>query len=190
MASSGAEITCLIAAARCGDMEARESLIAAVYHDLHLLAQRYMRKERPDHTLQPTALVHEAYLRLMGEGGVVYCDRLHFFATAATVMRRILVDYARGRQAAKRVAGAQKVAMQEHFAQITPKYESMLMLDEALNRLAGCDERQARLVELIYFGGLTAEEAAASIGVSVRTAKRDWKTARAWLHAELRRAAA
>ncbi len=188
MGSSGAEITCLIAASKSGDLQARESLIAAVYHDLHTLARRYMRKERPDHTLQPTALVHEAYLRLMCEGGVEFCDRAHFFATAATVMRRILVDYARGRQAAKRTDGAQKVPMEENFGQITPNYESWLLLDDALNRLAECDERQSRLVELIYFGGLTAEEAAAVLGVCARTARRDWRTARAWLQAELRKA--
>jgi RNA polymerase sigma factor (TIGR02999 family) len=145
-----------------------------------------MRRERPDHTLQPTALVHEAYLRLMRDCPSDWQSRAHFFAAASIVMRRILVDHARQRAAAKRPGGKQKVELDDLMASASPRIEQLLILDQALDRLAGWDRRQARLVEMLYFGGLTEHEAAEVLGVSVRTVKRDWSAARAWLQAQLR----
>lgn len=179
------EITTLLAALRRGDPHAEENLVSLVYDELHSLAMRYMRKERSDHTLQPTALVHETYLRLMRQQPGDLNDRAHFFATAATVMRRILVDHARQRASAKRGGGKQKAELQDFLSSTPPRIEQLLILDEALTRLSEWDPRQARLVEMIYFGGLTEEEAAAVLDVSVRTVRRDWQAARAWLQAQL-----
>jgi RNA polymerase sigma factor (TIGR02999 family) len=149
-----------------------------------------MRRERSDHTLQPTALVNETYLRLMRKEATPAQDRIHFFATAATVMRRVLVDHARERGATKRGGAAKtKVVLDDFLASATPQIDQWLILDEALNRLAEFAPRQARLVELIFFTGLTIKEAAAMLDppVGERTAKRDWEAARAWLQAELRK---
>jgi RNA polymerase sigma factor (TIGR02999 family) len=158
-----------------------------VYGEFHALAQKQMRRERPDHTLQPTALVHEAYLRLMQDNAADWQNRAHFYATAAVVMRRILVDHARKRAAAKRPQARQTVELDDFLAAPAPRIEQLLILDEALTRLFRMDARQGRVVELIYFGGLTEEEAALVLGVSLRTVKRDWRGARAWLQAELNR---
>lgn len=182
---SSGEITRWLAAMKDGDPHAESKLMAVVYNELLTLARRYMWRERPDHTLQPTALVHEAYLRLMGEGAREWNGRTHFFASAATVMRRILVDHARQRAAAKRLGGKHRVDITEILAVASPRPENILILDQALTRLAAMDARQARLVEMIYFGGLTQEEAAAVLGISARTAKRDWSAARAWLQTQL-----
>jgi RNA polymerase sigma factor (TIGR02999 family) len=183
---SSGEITVLLAAVKRGDLRAKANLVAMVYERLHAMARDYMRRERANHTLQATALVHEAYLRLVADESPGFEDRVHFFATAATVMRRVLVDYARQRMAEKRGAGHQQVELEDFFASVTPNTEELLILDEALGRLAACNDRQSRLVEMRYFGGLTEEEAATALGISVRTAKRDWMAARAWLQGQLR----
>jgi RNA polymerase sigma factor (TIGR02999 family) len=185
--SSTGEITRLLAALKRGDPHAESNLVALVYDELNTLAHRYMRHERPDHTLQPTALVNEAYLRLMGRDARDWNDRAHFFATASIVMRRILVDHARQRAAAKRPGNKKRVEIDDAMAATRPRVDELLALDEALTRLAGWSPRQARLVEMIYFGGLTEEEAAGELGISLRTAKRDWTAARAWLQAQLGR---
>jgi RNA polymerase sigma factor (TIGR02999 family) len=182
---SATQIDGLLASIKRGDSKASEELIAAVYRDLLLLARRYMRGERVDHTLQPTALVHETYLRLLSEKAAEFSDRAHFFGAASTVMRRILVDHARKRGSLKRSAGAQKVKIEQASTPVFPDYDSMLLLDQALNRLAQWDSRQSRLVEMMYFGGLTEQDAAEVLGISVRTVHRDWRAARAWLQAEL-----
>jgi RNA polymerase sigma-70 factor (ECF subfamily) len=173
-----------------GDAAAKSRLMALAYDELHALARRQMRRERPDHTLQPTALVHETYLRLMGGANLDWQDRAHFFATAATVMRRVLVDHARQRAAAKRPGARQKVELEDFLANTSPRTEQVLIVDEALTRLAEWNERQARVVEMIYFGGLTEEEAATVLSISTRTVKRDWTAARAWLQAQLGRKSA
>ncbi len=181
------EITRLLAALKQGDSTAESQLIGLVYPDIHARAQRQMSGERPDHTLQPTALVNEAYIKLLRNQQVDFQSRAHFFATASIVMRRILVDHARSRGAAKRGDGRQKVELDDFLAAQSPRLDQMLILDEALTRLSAMDARQARLVEMMYFGGLTEEEAATVLGVSARTVKRDWSSARAWLQSELNR---
>jgi len=179
------EITTLLAAMRSGDREAEEHLIGLVYKELHSLARRYMWKERADHTLQPTALVHETYLRLLKQHPGNLQNRAHFFATAATVMRRILVDHARKKAAARRSGGGKEVELREVLPSGRPDFEQLLALDELLTRLAQWDARQARVVEMVYFGGLTEEEAAVALNVSVRTVRRDWRAARAWLQSQI-----
>jgi RNA polymerase sigma-70 factor, ECF subfamily len=161
--------------------------VELVYGEMHARARRYMRRERPDHTLQPTALVHETYLRLMQGCAVDWQGRAHFYATASVVMRQILVDHARAHAAGKRPDGKRRVDLDGLLAAQSPRIEELLILDEALTRLAAMDARQARLVELLYFGGLTEEEAAETLGISVRTVKRDWASARAWLQSQLRK---
>lgn len=184
---SAGEITQRLEALRRGDRGAESELADLVYDELHARARQYMRRERPDHTLQPTALVHEAFLKLMQGQDIEWQSRAHFLAVASTVMRRILVDHARARRAEKRPGGKHQVDMAEGIAAENPRTEQVLILDEALTRLSEMDPRQGRLVELIYFGGLTEEEAAEALGISTRTVKRDWASARAWLHAQLRR---
>jgi len=159
--------------------------MALMYRDLHARARHYMQRERRDHTLQPTALVHEAFLRLMRQPDADLRSRAHFLAMASIVMRRVLVDHARERAAAKRTGGKARVELHEGVAAQQPRGEEMLALDEALTRLAVCDARQARVVEMLFFGGMTEEEAAESLGISSRTVKRDWRSARAWLHAQM-----
>jgi RNA polymerase sigma factor (TIGR02999 family) len=180
------EITALLGAWQQGDPRAESRLMSLIYKDLHARAQLYMRRERRDHTLQPTALVHETYLRLMREGGD-YHSRAHFLAAASIVMRRVLVDHARERAAAKRTGDKQRVELNDVLAAENPRVEDMLVLDEALTQLAACDARQARVVELLFFGGLTEEEAATTLGVSSRTVKRDYRSARAWLQTQFNR---
>lgn len=175
-------VTGLLQAWRRGDREALDRLIPLVHDELHRLAAGYMRGERPDHTLQTTALVNEAYLRLV-DADVDWQDRAHFFAVAATTMRRILVDHARAKGRRKR-AGI-KVSLDD-AAVVTPDAsDEMLALDEALTRLAERDERPARVVELHYFGGLTYDEIAEVVGVSAATVHRDLRLARAWLYREM-----
>ena len=187
MLSATGEVTKLLAALKNGDAHAEAKLVALVYRELHGLAQLYMRRERPDHTLQPTALVNEAYLRLMGQNAraKAWEGRNHFVASAAIAMRRVLVEHARQRGAAKRLGGKQKVELDEVLASAEPRIEELLILDQALTRLAGWNGRHARLVEMMFFGGLTVEEAAGVLGISARTAERDWKAARAWLQVQL-----
>jgi RNA polymerase sigma factor (TIGR02999 family) len=180
-----AEITTLLAAVKRGDRGAESALAEVVYGELHGIAQLQMRRERPDHTLQATALVNEAYVRLVHETGIGWQDRAHFFACASVVMRRILVDHARRRAAGKRPSAGLRVELNDWQAGEQPHMDQMLAIDEALNALAALDARQARIVEMRYFGGLTEEETAEVLGVSPRTVKRDWRSARAWLQGQL-----
>lgn len=179
------ELTGLLAAARNGDKEAADRIFPIVYRELHQIAARHMRLERAGHTLQPTALVHEAYLRLTRQPGD-WKDRTHFFALASRVMRNVLVDGARTRLAQKRGAGAGVVPLDQIMVATPEQDLDVLAIDEALNRLHALNERHARVVEMTFFAGLAEEEIAAVLGVSVRTVHRDWATARAWLHSQLR----
>jgi len=157
-----------------------------VYGELRRLAQHYLRRERPDHTLQATALVHEAYLRLVDQRAVTWQNRAHFFGVAAQLMRRILVDHARRHHAAKRGGTALKVSLNDVVLAAEERAEDLVALDDALNRLAAMDPRQGRVVELRLFGGLTVEETAEVLRISPATLKREWTTAKAWLSREIR----
>ena len=189
MAENPGEVTQLLIRVRQGDRNARERLVPLIYDDLRRIARRYMRGERASHTLDPTALVHETYLRLLESGCIAVNDRAHFLAVAAQVMRRLLVDHARKRITEKRGGGGARVEAHDRFAYVDENPAQTLAIDEALGRLAALDERQSRIVELRFFGGLTVEETAAALGVSAKTVKRDWAVARAWLHAEIARVA-
>ncbi len=167
------------------DPAARERLVPLVYGELRRLAHHYMRGERADHTLQTTALVNELYLRLAGIDGMQWRDRAHFFAMAATLMRRVLVDYARQRGREKRGAGVSVTSLDDQAAAPEAPVD-LLALDEALERLAAADPQQARVVELRFFAGLSVEETAEALGISSATVKRDWATAKLWLYNELR----
>jgi RNA polymerase sigma factor (TIGR02999 family) len=168
-----------------GDEEARDRLFVLVYDDLRRRAGSYLRLEREEHTLQPTALVNEVYLRMTGGTPLAWQNRSHFFAVASSMMRRILVDHARQRQAQRRGGGLRTVALDEATLPEIEAGVDVLALDAALDRLAGLDLRQSRVVELRYFGGLSVEETAQVLGVSTPTVKRDWATARAWLYREI-----
>ena len=157
-----------------------------VYGELRRLAQHYLRRERPDHTLQATALVHEAYQRLVDQRAVTWQNRAHFFGVAAQLMRRILVDHARRHHAAKRGGTALKVSLNDVVLAAEERAEDLVALDDALNRLAAMDPRQGRVVELRLFGGLTVEETAEVLRISPATVKREWTTAKAWLSREIR----
>jgi RNA polymerase sigma factor (TIGR02999 family) len=164
-----------------GDAQAREDLVPLVYQELRRRAATYLRRERPDHTLQPTSLVHEAYIRLMAQTRVSWLNRAQFFALAAQLMRRILVDHARERQAAKRPGGI-RVTFDEGMRTVPPPDCELLALDRALRDLARLDPRQADIVELKYFGGLSEAEVAAVLSLSRATVTREWQSARAWLY--------
>ena len=179
------DVTGLLVAWSNGDAEADGRLIDAVYAELRLMARGYLRRERPDHSMAPTALVHEAYLRLVDQRSVQWHNRAHFFAIAAHVMRRLLVDHARAHGATKRGAG-HRVPLLDFDVAVAPEDLDVIALDAALVRLAAIDRRQSRLVELRFFGGLTGNEIAAVLGVAPITVKRDWALARAWLFRELR----
>jgi RNA polymerase sigma factor (TIGR02999 family) len=178
-------ITELLAAWPEHDQSAREELVSLVYDELHRLAHHYMRSERPGHTLQTTALVNEAYLRLVNVDRMQWRDRTHFVAMAATAMRRILVDHARAHARDKRGGGVMITSLADDMPVPAPDLD-VLALDDALERLAALDPQQARVVELRYFAGLTIEEAAAVLGISTGTVKREWVVAKAWLYRELR----
>jgi RNA polymerase sigma factor (TIGR02999 family) len=178
-----APVTALLRASRQGDREATERLIPVVYQHLHAMAAHYMRQERKDHTLSATALLNEAYLKLAGTA-TEWQDRSHFFAIAARSMRQILVDHAKSRNRAKRGAGGQKVALDE-IELAAPAEGGILELDDALTRFSQQDERKAKLIELLYFGGLTYEEAADALQISEATVHREVKLAKAWLRKEL-----
>lgn len=169
-----------------GDQGAREALIPLVYDELRRLARRYLRRERPDHTLQSAALVNEAYLRLIRQDQPQWQNRAHFFGVAAQLMRHILVDHARNRAAAKRGAGAPRLTLDPDVALPQARDVDLVALDDALNQLAALDPQQSRLVELRFFGGLSIEETSVVLGVSPATVKREWATARAWLQREMR----
>lgn len=176
------EVTQLLRDWRNGNKAALDVLMPAVYDELRRLASGFLRRERSDHTLQTTALVHEAYIHLVDQNETDWQNRAHFFGAAAQLMRRILVDYARARRAAKRGGGALKVTLNEVVIGSTGKDIDVIALDEALNELAALDSQQSRLVELRYFSGLSIEETAEVMAISPATVKRQWNSAKAWLH--------
>ncbi len=185
-ARSPGEVTVLLGQLKLGRKEALPKLMPLVYRELRRLAGHYLRDERIGHTLQPTALVHEAYLRLVDQNRADWQNRAQFMGVAAQLMRRILVDYARERAAAKRGGGAVRIDEEGFDLGATPQQsEEVLAVDEALVRLSEMDPQQAQIVEMRYFGGLSVEEAAEALGISPRTVKRDWAMAKAWLRAEL-----
>jgi RNA polymerase sigma factor (TIGR02999 family) len=186
-APSQKQITELLVAWGNGDQSALEKLTPLVYNELHRLASRYMGRERRGHTLQTSALVNEAYLRLIDWKSVQWQNRAHFFAVSAQFMRRILVDFARARDYAKRGGGARKVSLDEAALLPFGRGADLVALDEALDVLERLDARQSRVVELRFFGGLSLEEIAEVLKVSVGTVRRDWSLARAWLHRQLSR---
>jgi RNA polymerase sigma factor (TIGR02999 family) len=170
-----------------GDQGAREELIPLVYAELRRIARRYLWQERPDHTLQSGALVHEAYLRLVHNEPPQWQNRAHFFGVAAQLMRHILVDHARSRLAVKRGAGAPRLALDPQIGLPQKREVDLVALDDALSTLATLDPQQSRLIELRFFGGLSIEETAVVLGISPATVKREWVTARAWLQREMKR---
>ncbi len=170
---------------RNGDKSALNALLPMVYGELRRLAGHYLRSERPNHTLQSTALVHEAYLRLVGQESLRVDSRAHFFGIAAGLMREILVDHARRRGAAKRGANCLTLTLDEAVALPQQKELDVIALDSALNRLAGMDPRQSRIVELRFFGGLSVEETSEVLDISTATVKREWATARLWLQRDM-----
>ena len=174
-------VTALLQAWGNGDLAARDRLFPLVYGELRRRAAHYLRRERPGHTLQPTALVHEAYLHLAGPKRMAWTGRAHFLAVASQAMRRVLIDHARRKRAGKRWGHGVQVPLEEGAATSQPREVDLILLDESLDELASLSPGQARLVELRYFGGLTTEEAAEVLGVSHATVERRWNLARAWL---------
>ncbi len=181
------EVTRLLRAWRCGEQAALDRLVPLVHDELHLLAHRYMARERAGHTLQTTALLNEAYIRLVDAGRVEWQDRTHFFAISANLMRRILVDFARSRGYRKRGGNVVKVEFDDARVPSPSRGADLIALDDALNALAVFDPREARVVELRFFGGLSEDETAKVLRISSRTVKRDWALAKAWLRRELKR---
>ncbi len=182
---SAREVTQLLVEWSNGDQAALDRLMPLVHEELRRLAHQHMRRERPGHTLQTTALLNEAYLRLVGQKSVHWQNRAHFFAIAAQMMRRILVDYARKRGYAKRGGGVRQVSLDEAADLAQDRAAGLLLLDSALTSLGSVDPQQGRIVELRYFGGLTVEETAEALGLSVDKVKREWTTAKAWLYREM-----
>lgn len=187
MATDPGDVTLLLEELRHGNRQAEEVLIPLVYRELRRIAAWHLQQEAPDHTLQPTALVHEAYLKLTRIDGIDWQNRSHFFAVAAKLMRHILVDHARNQKAMKRGDGQTVLNIDDVFVAERSKGPDILALDEALERLSKLDERQGRIVELRFFSGMTEEETGQVLGVSARTVKRDWRIAKAWLYNELQR---
>ena len=193
MQQSGGDVSELLVQFRRGEQGAEAKLVTLVYDELHRLAVRYMRRERPDHSLQPTALVHEAYLRLIKQQPKFWKNRVHFFAVAALSMRQILVDHARRRLAVKRGDGQTHLSLDDVGVQdsrhlmIDPEQsEDLVALDDALTTLAKVDARQSRIVELRFFSGMNSKEIGEVLGISERTVDRQWAAAQAWLYARLR----
>jgi RNA polymerase sigma factor (TIGR02999 family) len=184
------QITELLVRWRSGDREALDSLLPLVYDELRRIARHYLQGERPGHTLQSTALVNEAYMRLAAQDFPQWQNRAHFFAVAAQLMRQILVDYARSHRASKRGGNIHKVALDEAEGQPLAKDVDIVALDDALKHLAEMDPQQSRVVVLKFFAGLSIEDTAEVLGISPSTVKRDWITARAWLYRELNRSSA
>ncbi len=180
------DVTQILKRASDGDGSAVNRLMPLVYNELRALAERYLRRERPSHTLQATALVHEAYVRLIRQEDVEWQNRAHFFAVAAQAIRRILVDHARGKQRAKRGGDRERVRLDEDVAVPAERDLDLVALDEALEKLARLHARQARIVELRFFAGLNLKDVATYLGISPRTVDGDWGMARAWLRRELR----
>lgn len=181
MSTATSEVTQLLLAWNNGDVSAFDRLIPLVHSELHRLARRYMRDERAGHLLQTTALVNEAYLRLIDARRAGWQDRAHFFGIAARLMRRILVDFARERNYQKRSGGVRRVALEEALAVSSKSYADVVALDEALAALAKVDERKSKVVEMRFFGGLTEREIAAALMISPETVRRDWRLAKSWL---------
>jgi RNA polymerase sigma factor (TIGR02999 family) len=185
------EITEMLRAWGEGDREALEALVPRVYDELHRQAHRYLRGERPNHTLQTSALINEAYIRLAGQKDVQWQNRTHFFGIAASIMRRILVDYARSQQRLKRGGNDQDLPLDDVALSVVAEMTNeqtkidLILLNSALDKLTEIDERQARIVELRYFSGLTLEETARVLDVSEMTVKRDWNVAKAWIRREI-----
>jgi RNA polymerase sigma factor (TIGR02999 family) len=186
------DVTELLVQFRCGNRSAEATLIPLVYNELHRIAARHMRRERPDHSLQPTALVNEAYVRLISERAKSWKNRAHFFAFASGLMREILVDHARRRGAAKRGDGKPHVRLDDPRVSpsaepvLNDRLESLIAIDEALTELAAIDSRQSRIVELRFFAGMSSKEIAEILEISERTVDREWAVAQAWLYARLR----
>ena len=187
MTQDSHEVTQLLIQWSNGDKAALDKLMPLIYRELRQLARHYMSRERPGHTLQTTALVNEAYMRLVNRKGVHWQNRAHFFAIAAQLMRSILVDHARSHAYAKRGGGAHKIALDDAMAVSQQRAADVVALDDALKRLAEIDPQQSRIVELKFFGGLTIEETAEVLGLSPATIKREWSTAKAWLYHEVNR---
>ena len=184
---AGGEVTCLLQAWRGGDRSALDDLIPLLERELHKIAKHFMAVQPPGHTLQTTALVNEAYLRLVDAGRANWQDRSHFLAVCSQAMRHILVDHARARQAAKRGGGAEAAPLDEAWVVAPGPDADIVAIDEALTALAKVYPRKARVIELRFFGGLSVEETASALGVSPDTVMRDWRMARAWLAREIRR---
>jgi RNA polymerase sigma factor (TIGR02999 family) len=185
VSSDDKNITELLVGYGQGDKEALDQLMPIVYEELRRQAARYLRKERPGHTLETTALIHEAYVRLVDQRHVQWQNRAHFFGIAAQLMRRILVDHARTKKRVKRGGSDIKVSLADANIAVKGQDLDVVALDEALERLARIDEQQSRVVELRFFSGLSVEETAEVLGISKATVKRDWSMAKAWLHREL-----
>lgn len=186
MADPPPDVTQLLQEWSQGDSSALERLIPLVFRDLREIAGRLFRRESDGHTLQPTALVNEVFIRFTEQRNIHWANREQFFGVAAMMMRRILVDYAKGRNAAKRGSGAIKLPLDEALGVAVQEDFNVVALDEALSRLAEFDERQSRIIDMSYFVGLKYEEIAELLGISVTTVKREWRTARLWLHRELK----
>lgn len=185
MSDGSGEVTRLLAQLRAGNEDAAAELAPLIYQELHRLAAACMRRERPEHTLQPTALVNEAYMRLVGQRGVQWQNRSHFYGIAAQVMRRVLLDYARKHKSAKRGGPQKKVQFDEELFATDQQLEAALAVDECLKRLERIDAQQSRVVELRFFGGLNIEEISGVLGISTATVKREWQFAKAWLQREM-----
>ena len=188
MTEQGTEnITQLLIQLTNGNSAVVDALLPLIYDELRSLATNYLRRERPDHTLQPTALVHEAYLRMVDQTQVNWQNRAHFFGVAAQMMRRILVDHARARNAEKRGQDYQKVSLDENLDKAVERDDELIALDDALKMLAEMDEQKSRIVELRFFGGLSVDETAEVLGVSAPTVKRQWRMAKAWLYGQVQK---
>ena len=186
-AESSTKVTVLLERWRSGDRAALDALMPLVYEELRRLARHYLKQERPDHTLQSTALVHEAYVRLVGQDLPEWKSRSHFFGVAARLMRQILVDHARNHRAAKRGGDTPRLTLDENFADSTARTWDILALNDALNHLSEISRQQSDIVELRFFSGLSIEETSDVLGVSPATVKRNWVAARAWLFREMNR---
>jgi len=180
-----ASVTELLAKARSGDSSALANVFTLIYDELRRLAQQQLQREPDGHTLSPTALVHEAYMRLIDYTRMEWTGRAHFMAVAATAMRRILVDHARGARSLKRGGSARRVSIDSVELTTEERADLLIAVDDALDRLKELDSRQARVVECRFFGGMTEEETAEALGIGLRTAKRDWAKAKVWLHNEI-----
>jgi len=186
VADSPGEISRILSDWNSGNRESADTLLTLVYRELRKIAEQYMKKERAEHTLQPTALVHEAYMRLIDISDIDWQSRAHFFAVSSNVMRNILVDYARARVTEKRGGGAQRISLDDATGLTDEKEVDVLAVDEALKQLSEFDERQSRIIELRFFGGLTIDETAHVLEISPATVKREWVLARTWLFRELK----